>query len=191
MLCWIGFRLALKMTSTQHSSFGLWVFISSSRLLYMLYDIPLYESSKFYFSIHTVMNIWSCFHLFSNYYTNNATLKTVVRVFLYIIPQGCDDKISPNYQKKFMSVIQLNTQLTLMFYCQISTPNILRDLKYHSPTIFPLNKFSELPCLQVFMVDLFSSHVCSVFSFKICFLRVYTFPIRCITKKFLNPCVCI
>ena len=78
--------------------------------------MTLYESSKMYFSIHTVMNIWSCFLFFFHYCANNATLQTIVLIFLHIIPQECDAKISPNYQKKFMSVIQLNIQPTLTIY---------------------------------------------------------------------------
>lgn len=109
--CWIGPHIALKMTSTQHSNFNLSFFISSSRLFDKLYNIPLYKSSKICFYIHTVLNSWS-FHIFSYYCTNNATLKTIVHIFLHIIPQEWDDKISPNYQKMFMLVFQLNTQLT-------------------------------------------------------------------------------
>lgn len=91
--------------------------------------MPLCASSKVYFSVNLPMYIWGRFCFFPcSYITNKAILKTIVYVFLYIMPQWYDDTTSPNNQKEFMSVIQLNIQLTLMF-CSLKCFPLLTPLQ--------------------------------------------------------------
>ena len=69
------------------------------------------------------MNSWS-FHIFSYYCTNNAILKTIAYIFLHIIPQECNDKISPQLSKDVHASFSVKYSADIMFCYKISTPEI-------------------------------------------------------------------
>lgn len=131
MLDWVlpsnkhGFDPALKLWSLNF--YFLVLVYSTCYIIFLCVHLSRFISL---FTYRCLFGVVSAFFLIT--ITKIATLKTIVYVFLDTIPQWYDDKTSPNNRKKFMSVIQLNIQLTLMFYslkcCPLLTPLQVLDI---------------------------------------------------------------